>query len=192
MAADKDFDGKVDAGEFDHLIQLANEFPKKFGKTWFVGDKNFDTTKLFKEIDENNDGSISFNEWLLFCMKIYKSHLPELPKVPVEMSRDEYLKFSADVKEKKPEAAKAAYFHLLSIYQSADLDRDGKVSKEEFNNMLDSTLKVTKNLGINLSTHFQESNEKVFEEIDENKDGSISFDEWLGFALTKIVGGCSC
>ena len=125
-------------------------------------------------------------------MNTYKSHLPELEKVPDEMTKEEYLKLSTDVKERKPEAIKAAYFHLLTIYQSADLDRDGKVSKEEFNTMLDSTLRVTKNLGINLQFDIKESNEKVFEEIDENNDGSISFDEWLGFAIPKIIVGCSC
>ena len=90
ISADKDFDGKVDEGEFEgwdifeekHLlkktlgmISAAAAFPQKFGFEFWKGSGNscsLWSTKWesyhpgkdqFAAIDENGDGAVSFDEW---------------------------------------------------------------------------------------------------------------------------------
>ena len=36
---------------------------------------------MFKAIDENNDGGVSFDEWLAFALSHYKTAAEALPKV---------------------------------------------------------------------------------------------------------------
>ena len=85
--ADSDYDGQVSFEEFHNMIEAAGALPRKFGFNWWSEDKiNSDADKLkvckdfFKQIDENNDGSVAFEEWLSFALDHYTSKSNELPK----------------------------------------------------------------------------------------------------------------
>merc|ERR1711934_1191961 len=69
ISADKDFDGKVDEGEFEGMISAAAAFPKKFGCEFWAGSGK----DQFAAIDENGDGAVSFDEWLGFAYNHYKT-----------------------------------------------------------------------------------------------------------------------
>merc|ERR1712032_1284591 len=57
----------VSQDEFGGMISAAAALPKKFGFDWWQGSP----ADMFKAIDENGDGSVSFDEWLSFAKKNY-------------------------------------------------------------------------------------------------------------------------
>ena len=73
--------------------------------------------------------------------------------------------------------------NVLFVFRSfaiADTDYDGQVSIEEFQPMLDSASALPNKFGYNW---WEGTCEDFFGRIDEDGDGSITFHEWLGFAL---------
>jgi len=194
VAADVDFDGKVSVDEFDSMIEAAAALPRKFGYQWWDEAKCPDeaTRKtvraaLFTKIDENNDGGISFDEWLGFALGHYKEFASALPKNLDEEEKDLFVGVCKKCTEPNtPEYRRLYWFHW-QCFQAADADRDGMVSGDEFNKMIDMATSAQKRLG--METPFQSTEERteIFKKMDENGDGSISFDEWLNFSLNDII-----
>merc|ERR1712112_7207 len=71
------------------------------------------------------------------------------------------------------------YNILLRAFISADCDFDGQVSEEEFSGMINAAAALPKKFGFDW---WKGSPAEQFKAIDENGDGGVSFDEWLGFA----------
>jgi len=71
------------------------------------------------------------------------------------------------------------YNILLRAFVSADCDFDGKVSEQEFGGMIAAAAALPKKFGFDW---WQGSIADQFKAIDDNGDGEVSFDEWLGFA----------
>ena len=69
--ADTDYDGQVSFEEFHNMIEAAAALPRKFGYSWW-GEDDSDRARVcqsyFQQIDENGDGSVSFEEWLGFAL----------------------------------------------------------------------------------------------------------------------------
>ena len=91
--ADTDYDGQVSLDEFHNMIEAAGALPRKFGYNWWSEDKiNNDADKVnicedfFKQIDENGDGSVAFEEWLSFALEHYRSKSSEMPQVLISLS----------------------------------------------------------------------------------------------------------
>ena len=84
---------------------------------------------IFKQIDENGDGSVAFEEWLTFAMEHYKSKSAELPKPFDRLDKDAFI---AACKT----GGKDVYWFMWKCFQAADIDRDGLVSEEEFDKMI--------------------------------------------------------
>jgi Ca2+-binding EF-hand superfamily protein len=64
--ADSNYDGEIDDSEFHAMVE----------RTKWLKEQNPDPKKLFKEIDTNNDGAISYNEMLKWA----HGHVGELSK----------------------------------------------------------------------------------------------------------------
>merc|ERR1712080_709067 len=75
------------------------------------------------------------------------------------------------------------YNILLRAFITADCDFDGQVSEEEFGGMIEAAAALPKKFGFDW---WQGSSSDQFKAIDENGDGSVSFDEWSGYAYKKI------
>merc|ERR1712226_984559 len=71
------------------------------------------------------------------------------------------------------------YNILLRAFVTADVDFDGKVSEQEFGGMIAAAAALPKKFGFDW---WQGSIADQFKAIDDNGDGEVSFDEWLGFA----------
>jgi len=185
VAADVDFDGKVDGSEFDGMIEAAAALPRKFDEKWWDdGQKRED---LFKTIDENNDGAISFDEWLAFVLKRYEELVTALPKTPEEMDKDSFLGLCQDAQTSGSDGAKTMYFFHWKSFQAADADRDGKVSGDEFDLMINYLIDAPKKLGVSLPSLTGEERKSMFTAMDANGDGAISFDEWFSFSMANII-----
>jgi len=71
------------------------------------------------------------------------------------------------------------YNILLRAFVAADKNFDGQVSEEEFETLINSAAALPKKFGFDW---WAGSSKDQFRAIDENGDGAIAFDEWLGFA----------
>ena len=201
ISADKDFDGKVDEGEFEGMISAAAAFPQKFGfEFWKDSGKD-----QFSAIDENGDGAVSFDEWLGFAYGHYKAQ--SLSTAFDKLDKETFVKDCKNVGDTASEAYKKIYWFSWKCFQAADADRDGQVSDTEFGTMINvataaqkrwgkDTIKIflvfKKNIFIprlGLPAPYQTPEEQMalFKKMDENGDGSISYDEWLTCFLSEIV-----
>merc|ERR1711988_1097058 len=161
ISADKDFDGKVDEGEFEGMISAAAAFPQKFGlEFWKDSGKD-----QFAAIDENGDGAVSFDE----------------------LDKDAFVKDCKNVGDTSSESYKKIYWFSWKCFQAADADRDGQVSAEEFGTMINVATAAQKRLGLPAPFQTPEEQMGLFKKMDENGDGSISYDEWLGCFLSEII-----
>jgi len=61
------------------------------------------------------------------------------------------------------------------------------VSGEEFNKMIDMATSAQKRFGMAVPFQGDAERAEMFQKMDENGDGSISFDEWLSFSLAEII-----
>merc|ERR1712050_30462 len=181
ITADCDFDGQVSEEEFGGMIDAAAALPKKFGFDWWQGNAK----DQFKAIDENGDGSVSFDEWLGYAYKNYQNQ-----KLPVAFDKQDKDPFVADCKESLNTASdsyKKIYWFSWKCFQAADADRDCQVSGSEFATMLNVATAAQKRTGLPAPYQTAEERDACFAKMDENGDGAISFDEWLSFFLKEII-----
>jgi len=194
VAADVDYDGKVSVDEFDGMIEAAACLPRKFGYEWWEEAAGQDEaarkaarSDLFKQIDENNDGGISFDEWLAFALKRYRGFTASLPKSLDDEEKDVFIGVCKKYTENLSSEYRRIYWFHWKCFQAADADRDGKVSDDEFNKMVDMATAAQKRFGMEVGYQSAEERKEMFAKMDENGDGSISFDEWLTFSLNHII-----
>ena len=201
ISADKDFDGKVDEGEFEGMISAAAAFPQKFGfEFWKDSGKD-----QFSAIDENGDGAVSFDEWRGFAYGHYKAQ--SLSTAFDKLDKETFVKDCKNVGDTASEAYKKIYWFSWKCFQAADADRDGQVSDTEFGTMINVATAAQKRWGkasikiilefkknifiprLGLPAPYQTPEEQMalFKKMDENGDGSISYDEWLTCFLSEIV-----
>ena len=141
ISADKDFDGKVDEGEFEGMISAAAAFPQKFGfEFWKDSGKD-----QFSAIDENGDGAVSFDEWLGFAYGHYKAQ--SLSTAFDKLDKETFVKDCKNVGDTASEAYKKIYWFSWKCFQAADADRDGQVSDTEFGTMINVATAAQKRLG---------------------------------------------
>merc|ERR1712165_586297 len=181
ISADKDFDGKVDEGEFEGMISAAAAFPQKFGfEFWKDSGKD-----QFSAIDENGDGAVSFDEWLGFAYGHYKAQ--SLSTAFDKLDKETFVKDCKNVGNTGSESYKKVYWFSWKCFQAADADRDGQVSNSEFANMINVATSGQKRLGLPAPFQTQGDRDALFSKMDENGDGSISFDEWLSMFMKEII-----
>jgi len=181
VAADKDFDGQVSEDEFESLINVASAFPKKFGFDWWQGTFQ----EQFRAIDENGDGAISFDEWLGFAIKNYKSQ--KLPVAFDMMEKDAFVNEAKETLNTGSEAYRKVYWFCWKCFQAADADRDGQVTASEFATMINVATAAQKRLGLPAPYQTAGDRDACFRNMDENGDGAISFNEWLGFYTKDVL-----
>ena len=82
-------------------------------------------------------------------------------------------------------------FFYWRAFISADKDFDGKVDESEFEGMISAAAAFPQKFGFEF---WKNSGKDQFAAIDENGDGAVSFDEWLGFAYghykAQVQTGC--
>jgi len=181
--ADTDYDGQVSIEEFQPMLDSASALPNKFGYNWWEGT----CEDFFGRIDEDGDGSITFHEWLGFALKHYQEKATSLP-VAFDLTEKEA--FIATCKGSTTEgsaAFKTVYWFQWKCFQAADGDRDGMVSADEFDKMIEMATSNQKRLGLPVQFATAEERADTFKKMDENGDESISFDEWLVFSNKEII-----
>jgi len=194
IAADVDFDGRIGCEEFPTMVEQAAQLPRKFGFSWWgeeqcptEADRVKSHQALFAKIDENGDGAVSFEEWLAAALGNYKERLGGEPEACLlGMDKEKFLSVVGGAGSDAG-AHQIVYWFHWQCFQAADADRDGMVSGQEFSRMIELATQAQKRLGLPAPFPTPEDKVAAFAAVDENGDGSVSFDEWLKFADSEIL-----
>ena len=136
---------------------------------------------------------------LTFSMTHIKSKLETLPKDPLtsdEVTKEEFLAFISKAVDRESSEYNDLYFFLLDCFSDADQDRDGAVNPQEFDRMIEVAADAPRRHGLapQSSDLYKSDDERLakrkeyFNTMDVNKDGTISFDEWLKYAFDHYIG----
>jgi Ca2+-binding EF-hand superfamily protein len=203
--ADSDYDGKVDAEEFDMMIDLAATPVRRLGlapthkQTYPTAEqRRVARAALFKTIDTDSSGTIGFEEWVSYCVKhISEKVVGTQPgNIPgMRGSKQDFLLFIRNLTTSRKSAEyKEFYSFLLECFTEADTDRDGRVGLQEFDLMVEKAGAIPRAHGLAPSTDVMyktredrlESRKRHFLKMDSDRSGYISFDEWLEFTYTHV------
>merc|ERR1719393_685327 len=203
-AADNDYDGKVDAEEFDMMVELAAKDVRRLGlapthkQTYkSAAERRAARAKLFQAMDADNSGTIGFEEWLQYSLKhiagkVANARLSD----PASMYGDkaEFLRFSVALTKSRESAEfKEFYRFLAQCFEESDQDRDGKVNLQEFDQMVEKAGAFPRAHGLAPLTGdiFPTAAARVqgrrrhFEAMAAGQ-GSVSFEQWLEFTYTHV------
>lgn len=205
--ADTDHDGKVSVAEFDHMVEDAAALPRAHGYAPKTSDLyKDDSSRLaarkaqFNKIDTNQDGHISFDEWLKYSVDhIYAKVSAIKPHILEDGSKDEFVAFIKKAVNTSSGEYKELYYFLLKVFADADKDYDGQISVDEFDNMIERAAAMPRKYGLAPKSselyksdgERKDARKKQFGAVDMNGDGHISFDEWLAYSLKHITSKVS-
>ena len=205
VRADTDFDGKVFIDQFDGLIEEAAALPRKYGFAPPASEmyptaeaRKAARAQMFRDMNFQNDGFITLVEWIDYSVKHIMGKARGLPKDYLEgdCTKEEFITFIKKAVKKSNPEFKELYFFLLAVFTDADTNHDGAVSHRGFDIMIEKAAAAPRKHGLAppTSTMFKTDSERIakrleyFKEMDSNNDDSISFDEWLNYAMTHIMG----
>ena len=148
--------------------------------------------KLWKKLNEFGNGYLSFKR-LNSQLTIYLD-LPEVVrnKAPIKLAfdaaSDKYIKDGVNKDDNLLEWMEfriflvylRQYFEYWVMFQKLDTSGDLKISLEEFK----KALPIMKNWGVEIK---EDESESVFNSIDSNGEGSITFSEFCKYAIQKSL-----
>merc|ERR1719277_375134 len=203
--ADNDYDGKVDAEEFDMMVELAAKDVRRLGlapthkQTYRSSAERLAARKnLFQAMDADHSGFIGFEEWLSYSLKHIAEKVKSAPignTLKMTAGKGEFLRFAILLARSRASAEyKEFYSFLFECFAEADQDRDGKVNLMEFDKMVERAGALPRMYGLApLSAEmFKSEDERIaarkkhFEAMDADKSGYISFEEWLEFTYAHV------
>jgi len=202
--ADRDFDGLVGSEDFDIMVEMAGAIPRNFGlapssvEAFPSAEKRSKyREELFRAIDSDQSGKISFNEWLNYTYNHIKEKTKALDgSVHLRMDTEEHFKdwVVAACRDKKSLEYKDLYGFLFDVFVKADADMDGLVNFEEFDNMIEIAAQAPRKFGYAPPTSVMHKTEgerikhrkAMFVAIDTEQSGAITFEDWLRFCYGHI------
>merc|ERR1711868_321258 len=170
--ADTNFDGLVRKESFSKLIDKAASIPRAYGyappdselyKT--EEEKNLARTKMFESMDLKSTGVITFDEWYRFSMEHIAAKTATIAPHPIldHGNKDQYVEFMG----------KRAFPSMV-----------GKLVETPIKHGLEHPDKeMTSDDEEKRMTHL----EKLLVENNPRKDEKMTLDEWVKFALEKVL-----
>ena len=208
VRADRYMEGKVNVSNFDSMIEEAAALPRLHGfaptsASMFASAAARKTARaeMFSKMNTAKSGYITLEEWVTFALNHIVGKVATLPKdylgaTSKDVSKEEFIAFIKKAVNKGTPEYRELYYFLLKCFVDADQDRDGAVKPEEFDAMIEIAADAPRRFGLapSSSAMFKSDaarlakRKEYFNSMDVNKDGTISFDEWLNYAVTHIVG----
>jgi len=215
--ADADRDGLVNAVEFDFLVEKAAALPRRFGlaPSWQaqygnIASRQAGREKLFHKVRQQktdlttvgSSATISSDTWIQYAFehiteKVKSMQMRTLDFANLEASgKSNFLRFlKAAVGDKNCAEYQQLYQFLLKNFVIADTDQKGRVTFEQFDKLVELSANAPRSLGLAPPTEdmFKSSSErraarkKLFDSMDADKGGSISFDEYLKYTVGHIA-----
>ena len=145
-----DYDGKIGMEEFDSMIETAAALPRKYSYNWWGEESYSDDAgrkkyheDMFKAMDSDGDGAVSFDEWLAYALKQY-SDKAGLPTALDQLDKDAFIAACKGAAVEGSAAHAQLYWFNVKCFQSADSDRDGLIGIEEFSSMIECATSAQK------------------------------------------------
>lgn len=209
LDADANKDATVDSEEFDFLIERAAALPRRFGlcPAWvqLYGDisaRRAARAKMFEEMDLDKDNSIGLEEWVAFAMRHVADKVESMAEHTVDynhLDREDKQTFlqalSSALSDQHSEEYKSLYECMFRNFVEADLDMQGQITFEHFDALVDVQSHAVREAGLapSLDQLYSDSQakrahrRKLFDSMDVSRSGTITFNEYLGFALRHIA-----
>lgn len=209
LDADSDRDGLVSSEEFDFLIERAASLPRRFGlaPSWVecygdVAGRQAARQEMFRQMDKDQSGKIGMEEWVEFTMAHIAEKVRTLQPVTVDFSalerstQEEFVSFlELAMQNRHSEQFKALYEHLFKTFVEKDVMVKGAINFDEFDLLIEEAAKAPRTLNLapqahqayDSAAHRQAARKQLFDTMDKDKGGTITFDEYLNWAISHIA-----
>merc|ERR1712033_23771 len=181
--ADTNYDGLVSRESFSKLVDKAASIPRAYGyappdselyKT--EEERDLARKKMFDSMDLKSTGVITFDEWYRFSMEHIAAKTATIAPHPIldHGSKEQY----------------------VEIFTDADSNKDGLITKRAFPSMVGKLVETPIKHGLthpdkDMTAEDEEKRmthlEKLLVENNPRKDEKMTLDEWVKFALEKVL-----
>jgi len=198
LDADSDRDGLVSSEEFDFLIERAASLPRRFGlaPSWVecygdVAGRQAARQEMFRQMDKDQSGKIGMEEWVEFTMAHIAEKVRTLQPATVDFSnlerstQEEFVSFlELAMQNRHSEQFKALYEHLFKTFVEKDIMVKGAINFDEFDLLIEEAAQAPRTLGLapqahqayDSAAHRQAARKQLFDTMDKDKGGTITFD----------------
>jgi Ca2+-binding EF-hand superfamily protein len=209
LDADSDRDGLVSVDEFDFLVERAASLPRRFGlaPSWVecygdVAGRTAARKEMFQQMDADQSGSIGLEEWVEFTMAHIVEKVGTLQPETVDLSAfeqstpEEFVSFlDVAMQNRHSEEFKALYEHLFKTFVEQDVMGKGAINFKEFDLLIEEAARAPRALRLapqaheayQSDWHKQQARRELFGTMDKDKGGTITFDEYLNWAIGHIA-----
>jgi len=204
---DANKDGLINAKEFDLLCEKVASLPRRFGlaPSWekeYGGDRQkraMARKAMFDAIDTRNGparGSLGLKQFCRWAKDHIVGKVATLDmKSKVDFAHIEdydevtfinYLEHA--VNNPTSGAYAALYNFLLTIFVEADLNCKGTINRAEFDLIVDRAAQVPRQFGLAPAGSSKELRDKIFNSMDDNSSGTITFRKFILWTVTHAQG----
>jgi len=209
LDADGDRDGLISHQEFDFLIEKAAAMPRRFGlaPSWVecygdVAHRQQARNEMFTQMDRHQRGFIGMEEWVGFAMSHIKEKVFHMDMKMLDFSHlehagaDQFIMFCATaVSDKHSEQYKSLYEFLFKCFVESDVEERGKISLKHFDVFVEDAAQAPRALGLAPPSaqmfpsvaQRQQARQALFEKMDSDSTGTVTFDKVLAWALPHIA-----
>jgi hypothetical protein len=208
---DVDKDGFINNKEFDALLEKVASLPRRYGlaPTWqqeYEGDvtkRSASRKAMFDEIesgkyaikDSPKPGKIAMRQFVLWATEHIFDKVATLDgekhKVAFRhiegYTKEEYLAtLRAAIRDGQSGEGVVFYNYLLTSFVQADTECRGAIHFEQFDKLIDVAAVTPRFFGLAPDSRDVAARRKMFEEIDVNNEGFITFRKFLEFTRKHV------
>lgn len=206
--ADTDRDGFVNTDEFDFLVEKAAALPRRFGlaPSWkdLYGDvatRQKARAELYDKVNAHKKAAIGIDDWIQYAFKHIAEKVTTMPMETLDFNnlkasgKTKFLEFlKTAVSTKSSIEYQELYQFLFKNFVIADTDQKGRVTFEQFDQLVELSADAPRSLGLAPSTEDMFSNDEartiarkeLFDGMDTDGSGTVSFDKYLTYTLDHI------
>jgi hypothetical protein len=208
---DVDKDGFINNKEFDSLLEKVASLPRRYGlaPSWqqeYEGDvskRSASRKAMFDEIesgkyaikDSPKPGKIAMRQFVLWATEHIFDKVATLDgekhKVAFRhiegYTKEEYLAtLRAAIKDGETGEGVMLYNYLLTSFVEADTECRGAITFGEFDKLVDVAAVTPRFFGLAPESRDTAARRKMFDEMDTNKEGFVTFRKFLEFTRNHI------
>jgi len=206
--ADGNKDGFITAAEFDHLCENVASLPRRFGlaPTWekeYGGDLSKRVAAryaLFDAIDAKKGKARGVMGMQMFVAWAYEHVVGKVAAVShnavdfyhinrfTEQEFLDYLELS--VTDRSSDAHAAFYEYILTLFVEADVTNTGAITLDQFDLLVGKAAGAPRFFGLAPEGSSQAERKAIFDSMDDNKEGFITFRKvlrWLNEHIAEKI-----